>query len=123
MEGTSIKVAPELPATELKSECYSEMFANCENLEKSPILHALTLAGSCYEGMFSNCTSLKEITCLCINVAYGSRYHWIEGITRKDGIFYRNPGRNWSYIGGTGEHELDSVPEGWEIRDYPMDAE
>lgn len=51
--------APELPATKLYQNCYKSMFENCFNLVNAPTeLPATTLAESCYDGMFFNCTSL-----------------------------------------------------------------
>lgn len=56
---TSLKTAPELPATTLAESCYSLMFYNCRNLTTAPELPATTLAESCYESMFFGCRSLK----------------------------------------------------------------
>ena len=47
-----------LPATELTSYCYCNMFRNCTSLVTAPQLPATTLANNCYESMFSSCTSL-----------------------------------------------------------------
>ncbi len=47
-----------LPATELKPECYEEMFYGCSNLTIAPELPALTLASNCYNCMFQSCTAL-----------------------------------------------------------------
>ena len=50
---TSITTAPELPATTLANGCYQGMFMSCLKLTTAPsILPATTLANSCYEGMF-----------------------------------------------------------------------
>jgi hypothetical protein len=58
---TSLKSAPELPATNLAQNCYHYMFEVCQSLIKGPsILPATNLASSCYVGMFYNCTSLKS---------------------------------------------------------------
>lgn len=57
--GTSLTVAPELPATTLAPYCYEDMFFACSSLTTAPsILPATELADSCYDSMFSNCTSL-----------------------------------------------------------------
>lgn len=49
---------PELPATELRSHCYTNMFYNCSSLTTAPKLPATELADSCYLQMFCRCTSL-----------------------------------------------------------------
>ena len=57
---TSLKTAPELPATTLSEGCYKSMFDNCTSLVQAPELPATTLAQACYERMFYNCTSLTQ---------------------------------------------------------------
>ena len=49
-----------LPATKLTSNCYQNMFYNCEKLTKAPELKAETLEDYCYQAMFSGCTSLTK---------------------------------------------------------------
>ena len=61
---SSLKVAPELPATELARNCYVGMFFNCENLTTAPELPATTLVAYCYNQMFNGCTKLSSITIL-----------------------------------------------------------
>lgn len=53
-----LTTAPKLPATELASQCYYEMFSYCSLLTQSPELPATELAHYCYLGMFNGCTSL-----------------------------------------------------------------
>ena len=55
---TALTTAPELPATTLASNCYSDMFYECTSLTTAPELPATKLANSCYNGMFYDCTSL-----------------------------------------------------------------
>jgi len=55
---TSLTTAPELPATTLASYCYYRMFAGCTSLTTAPELPATTLAQYCYSNMFVGCTSL-----------------------------------------------------------------
>ena len=58
---TSLVQAPELPATTIATNCYSRMFYNCISLTQAPsILPATTLAGGCYSDMFNNCSSLVQ---------------------------------------------------------------
>ena len=52
--------APELPATKLAENCYSNMFEGCTSLTSAPELKATTLANNCYSSMFSGCTSLEK---------------------------------------------------------------
>ena len=56
----SIVTAPELPATTLAIYCYEDMFSDCGSLVRAPELPATTLAYSCYSGMFSSCYSLTQ---------------------------------------------------------------
>ena len=53
-----------LPATELKSGCYSSMFYGCSSLTAAPALPATQLAASCYYGMFYDCSSLTAAPAL-----------------------------------------------------------
>ena len=55
---TSLTTAPELPATTLADYCYDYMFQGCTSLTTAPELPATTLAACCYRFMFVNCTSL-----------------------------------------------------------------
>ena len=55
---TSLTTAPELPATTLADYCYDYMFHGCSSLTTAPELPATTLAVCCYRFMFVNCTSL-----------------------------------------------------------------
>ena len=54
--------APDLPATELASHCYENMFKDCTNLVDGPDeLPATHLPESCYAFMFSGCYKLEEV--------------------------------------------------------------
>ena len=55
---TSLKTAPTLPATTLKTYCYQSMFSGCTSLKTAPTLPATTLVTSCYQSMFEGCTAL-----------------------------------------------------------------
>jgi len=59
-KGTDVVSAENLilPATTLKSSCYSYMFSNCTSLIKAPMLPATQPIDNCYRGMFGGCTSL-----------------------------------------------------------------
>ena len=57
---TNLTSAPVLPATELATYCYYEMFSGCTSLTSAPELPATTLADNCYSNMFKKCTSLTS---------------------------------------------------------------
>ena len=57
---TSLTTAPELPATTLAPYCYYYMFYGCTSLTSAPQLPATTLANHCYSFMFNDCTSLTQ---------------------------------------------------------------
>ena len=59
---TTLKGAPDLPATGLAAGCYKSMFFGCTSLTTAPALPATTLAQSCYSNMFNGCTGIKAIT-------------------------------------------------------------
>ena len=61
---TSLTKAPELPATTLADYCYNNMFNECSNLQESPTLPATTLASECYSFMFQDCTNLSSVKML-----------------------------------------------------------
>ena len=61
---TALTTAPELPATTLANMCYGLMFDNCTSLVNAPALPATTLANMCYAGMFEGCTALTTAPAL-----------------------------------------------------------
>jgi hypothetical protein len=64
-----------LPAENLSSSCYYEMFANCTSLTDAPELPAMNLANDCYHGMFLNCTSLLSAPNLPATTLKSRCYH------------------------------------------------
>ena len=58
---TNLVTAPALPATILSGSCYNSMFEGCTSLTSAPELPATTLASGCYYGMFRGCSSLTSI--------------------------------------------------------------
>lgn len=58
--GSSIENAPELPATVLPDDCYCFMFSNCSQLKYSPDLKATTVGQNAYFCMFQSCKALKK---------------------------------------------------------------
>ena len=80
---TSLTSAPELKATTLANNCYSSMFSGCTSLEKAPELPAKTLAEACYFGMFYGCTSLEKAPELKATELAGSCYpSMFQGCTK-----------------------------------------
>jgi hypothetical protein len=76
---TSLVTAPNLPATTLARSCYYEMFKNCSKLTQAPNLSATTLIRSCYYGMFRGCKSLVTAPALLATTltdyCYGSMFY------------------------------------------------
>ena len=59
---TSLTTAPELPATSLYIWCYYAMFKGCTSLTTAPsALPSTNLFGQCYGSMFEGCTSLTTV--------------------------------------------------------------
>lgn len=65
---TSLVSLPDLPATTIGNNCYSNTFNGCSNISsiQSNLLPATTLAQSCYGEMFGNCTSLVDVSNLVL---------------------------------------------------------
>ena len=78
MDNSMLMTAPELPATDLATYCYSCMFQRCTSLTTAPVLPAEILADSCYEIMFNGCTALSSVTMLATDVsASGCLDYWL----------------------------------------------
>ncbi len=67
--------APELPETTLAEYCYEGMFNKCRNLTTAPELPATSLAYGCYSEMFEDCTSLTEAPALPAKTLAEACYH------------------------------------------------
>lgn len=75
---TGLKTAPDLPATSLSLRCYIKMFFNCTGLTKAPdVLPATILASECYENMFGGCTSLTKAPVLPDATLVDGCYGWM----------------------------------------------
>ena len=72
---SSLKAAPELPATSLGQHCYRELFANTWII-KAPKLPATTIVGYCYLKMFVNCDLIEAPELPAMNVP-NSAYEWM----------------------------------------------
>ena len=101
-----------LPATELATNCYRQMFMGCTALTTAPELPAPTLVNNCYYQMFQNCSKLATVTCLAtsgINQS-GSTSNWLQSAgsqVQGTKTVYTVSTANWS-PGNAG------IPSGWE---------
>ena len=112
---------PELPATTLAENCYSNMFYGCTRLTTLPsnLLPATTLARNCYSNMFENCTGLTTIpdnllpaTTLADN-CYSRMFNGCTSLTTIPNLPATTLARNCysnMFYGCTG---LVETPEGW----------
>ena len=81
-ECVALTSVPDLPATTLASNCYSEMFSGCTNLNTAPELPATTLAEACYSEMFSGCTNLNTAPSLpATKLVENCYYNMFSGCT------------------------------------------
>lgn len=70
-----------IPATSLKTQCYSQMFQGCTSLTATPITigsSAMTWSGNyCMSNMFSNCTSLVHVSSTLLPALnLGTQCYW-----------------------------------------------
>ena len=87
---SSLATAPELSATTLANNCYECMFQNCSSLATAPELPATSLVSGCYGQIFDGCSSLNSIKIGYIgDYDYQYFYHWVDGIAGS-GTFYYN---------------------------------
>ena len=104
--------APELPATQLASNCYFNMFKGCSSLEKASDLPAETLATYCYVGMFSGCSSLEkapelpatQLASYCYNLMFRNCTNLtsVTMLAPSDQILkYTDCCKSWLYEAGT----------------------
>lgn len=61
---TSLTSAPKISATKLAKQCCNFMFSGCSSLVSAPELPAMDLAESCYGNMFENCSNLVSVPVL-----------------------------------------------------------
>lgn len=106
---TGLTTAPTLPATTLAASCYYRMFYKCTKLTKAPELLATTLSGSCYYGMFQSCSNLNYIKMLATYMPTpGCLYNWVSGVS-STGKFVKNPAMTSLPTGTSG------IPSGWTV--------
>ena len=133
---TSLIIAPELPATNLSSNCYNGMFRNCTSLTIAPELPAVNLANFCYRfmfagctslikapelpaqkplyysygQMFSGCTSLNYVKCLATDISSSNCTNGWLGNVSESGIFVKPSNMTSWETGNSG------IPSGWTIQ-------
>ena len=79
--------APQLPATTLSEYCYLSMFAGCKALTQAPQLPATNLASNCYSSMFSGCTALTQAPQLpATTLASNCYYSMFNGCSKLDEV-------------------------------------
>ena len=108
--GTSLTIAPTLPATTLADNCYNGMFRECSSLTTAPELPATILASDCYRQMFQSCSNLNTIT-LGYTGNFSSTYFnsWVKDVAAS-GTFY--------YNGSDTTTGTSAIPTGWTITPY-----
>ena len=107
---TPLVSAPELPATDLATKCYSFMFRGCTGLTTAPVLPAPVLAEGCYSSMFQGCSNLNSVTMLATDVsAEMCLDSWLNNVAAT-GTFYKN-----SSVTDTSGY---GIPTGWTVTDY-----
>ena len=106
----SLTEAPELPAIQLKANCYYAMFAGTA-LSTAPKLPAEKLVTGCYRQMFQDCHNLNHVKCMATDIsASNCTRFWLYG-TASGGTFVKHPDMNdWTF----GDH---GVPSTWQIID------
>ena len=106
---TSLTTAPAvLPATVLTSNCYEAMFHGCSSLTTAPELPATTLYEYCYSYMFINCIKLNYIKMLATDIsAEGCLMIWVDNVA-PTGTFVKHPDANIP----TGK---GGIPSGWTV--------
>lgn len=120
---TSLKSAPNLPATELEEACYQAMFYYCINLTTAPNLPATTLAEKCYELMFSGCENLNEVHVGLTSIEFDyvenhPMYKWLEGTAQPGTLYctqdlFNETKDEMERPGGAQPHDYLHYPDGW----------
>ena len=106
---TSLTQAPSiLPATDLEYGCYQYMFKDCSSLTQAPELPATTLTTMCYSNIFAGCTQLNYIKAL-FTMADGEFIgNWLNGVS-STGTFVKSKDATWT-------KEQAGIPSGWTVQ-------
>ena len=106
---TSLKFAPELPATRLEMGCYHCMFEGCTSLTSAPELPATELVSNCYEFMYKDCRNLRYVKALfTTSPSEETTKDWLRGVAAS-GTFVKSKNATWNVTGAHG------IPKGWKI--------
>lgn len=106
---TSIKTAPELPATKLAERCYNSMFYYCSSLMNAPELPATELELYCYSQMFWKCNNLNSIVTYAINWNTNYANNWLLAVSSSGTVYAPNEAKNIPLNSANG------VPSGWTL--------
>lgn len=109
---TSLKFAPELPATRLDTGCYHCMFEGCTSLTSAPELPATELVSNCYEFMYKDCRNLRYVIGLfTTEPSKKTTEDWLSGVAAS-GTFIKSEKATWDVTG------VHGIPEGWRIETW-----
>ena len=111
---TSLTAAPELPATDIGSNCYYYMFNGCTGLTQAPELPATVITWQCYYHMFSGCTSLTtapNLPATTLNYyCYANMFNGCTGLTQAPELPATNLAENCYYNMFKGCTSLTTAP-------------
>ena len=114
-KASGITAVPSLLATELAERCYMSMFLNCKYLEGPAVLPAPTLVSKCYSNMFDGASMFDSVVCLATDhSATDCTYKWLRGVS-SSGTFVRPNGVVWTTNAESG------IPTGWTVQDSGLD--
>lgn len=100
-ECTALVSAPKiLPATSFPgSYAYASMFFNCKALLRAPVLPAENLRSGCYYQMFQGCTGLNYLKAMFVDANPSSVsqaiLRWVDGVSGT-GTFVKNANALWT---------------------------
>ena len=66
------------------------MFSGCTSLTVAPTLPATTLRANCYQAMFEGCSALARVKCLATNLSpTDCTTNWLSNVSAT-GVFIKN---------------------------------
>ena len=109
-----------LPSTRLAAHCYRGMFQNTR-FATAPDLLATNLVTECYRFMFNGCTQLTYIKCLATTNVGKNGYttNWVGNINTS-GTFVKDVNTTWS-INASTANNTHGIPKGWTVENYPAE--
>ena len=78
------------PLNSVSAGCCSQMFDGCTSLKKAPQLPATALAEGCYSQMLNGCSALTEVRISATETATGALQDWLKDVSAT-GDFYCDP--------------------------------